>query len=349
MQSLFNTLKENLQLPEKKIAYFISFIESIIKTKTVNLESISSVINPDIKKESNYRELQRFFKDFSFVFTYFSKLLMSFIPEGNKVLIIDRTEWKGINIFFLCVEYQGVGIPILWECLDKKGCTNTLERISLIEDYINIFGKESIKYLTADREFISKIWFKWLKDNEIKFLIRIKSNFLIEIGMKGKKKIAGYYRYYESKSRLVELFGIELRVMGKRINNKQLLIVATNSSEVLLEDYSSRWLIETMFSCFKKKGFKLEDTKMSDNYKIEKLVALISIAYCWCISIGLFFEKKDSKFRKDLGYRNKSIFKIGLERVANSIFQKNVSTKNYFYYQSILCSNSKLFKHIVVE
>lgn len=224
--------------------------------------------------------------------------------------------------------------------------TNTLERESLIQDYINIFGKENIEYLTADREFIGKTWFNWLNDNGIKFLIRIKSNFLIEIGMNGKKKVKGYY---ESKSRVVELFGIELKVMGKRINSKDLLIVATNSNELMLEDYSKRWLIETMFSSFKKKGFNLESTKMTANYKIEKLIALISIAYCWCISVGKHFKTKDSTFRKDLGYRSKSVFKIGLKRVAKSILQKHLSLENYLSYQDILCNHSKHSNLSVVE
>lgn len=121
MQSLFTTLRENLQLPETKIEFIISFIESVVQTKTVNLDDISDIINPNIKQELNYRAIQRFFKDFNFVFTYFAKLLMSFVPEGKRILIIDRTEWKDINIFFLYVEYQGVGIHILWECLEKNG------------------------------------------------------------------------------------------------------------------------------------------------------------------------------------------------------------------------------------
>lgn len=274
---------------------------------------------------------------------------MNFIPKEKRILIIDRTQWKDINIFFLCVEYQGIGVPILWECLDKKGTTNTLERESLIEDYINIFGKDSIKYLTADREFIGKTWFNWLNEQKIKFLIRIRSNFLAENDLNTKKKVKGIFRYYSPKTKILSIFGTELRVMGKRINSKELLIVATNSEELMLEDYSKRWLIENMFSCFKKKGFNLESTKMTAHYKIEKLIAIISIAYCWCISVGKHFKTKDSRFRKDLGYYSKSIFKIGLERIAKSILQKHFSNKDNLYYNSIFSNHNKTFSYSVVE
>lgn len=348
MQSLFNTLKEELQLSDKKIEYFVSIIESIIKNKTVNLDKIAEIINPNNTKSSNYRILQRFFKDFNFIFTYFAKLLMNTIPEGKKILAIDRTEWNEINIFFLCVEYEGVGIPILWQCLDKKGCTNTLERESLIEDYINIFGKDNIDYMTADREFIGKDWFNWLKEQKIPFLIRLKSNFILENGLSYKKKIKGIFRYYVPKEKLLKLFGIELRIMGKRINKKDLLVVATNSDELFIEDYSNRWMIETMFSCFKTRGFNLESTKMKDNYKIDKLVALISIAYCWCIKVGKYFKNKDSKIRKTTGYSRKSFFKIGAESITTAIIRKTFDFKFYLKYTAVFSSHNNLYSHSVV-
>jgi hypothetical protein len=349
MNNIFTILKEELQWDDKRVDFLEKFIEGLIKAKTVNLSEISNFFDNTIKKESAYRRIQRFFKDFNISFTRFAKLLMKFIPEEKRILIIDRTEWGDVNIFFLAIEYQGVAIPVLWEVLEKKGSTNTLERISLIEDYVNVFGKENIKYLTADREFIGKDWFKWLKDNEIKLLIRLKKNFLIEVGIKGKKKVGGYYRYYESKSRITELFGIELKIMGKRINSGELLILATNAAELEIEDYSKRWGIETMFLCLKSHGFNLEDTKMTENYKIDKLIALISLAYSWCLVTGKRFKNKDSRYRKDLGYYSKSIFKIGIERLRSCIFDKVSNHKLYSIVSSLFCSIINGYSSCVVE
>lgn len=100
MQSLFNTLKDELQLPDKKIKFFVSFIESIIQKKTINLDAIAELINPENKKESNYRVIQRFFKDYNICFSYLARFLMKNPPEGKKIVIIDRTQWKELNIFF---------------------------------------------------------------------------------------------------------------------------------------------------------------------------------------------------------------------------------------------------------
>jgi len=39
-----------------------------------------------------------------------------------------------------------------------------------MQKFINIFGKEKIKALLADREFIGKEWFNYLKKEEIPFI-----------------------------------------------------------------------------------------------------------------------------------------------------------------------------------
>jgi hypothetical protein len=48
--------------------------------------------------------------------------------------------------------------------LDKRGNSDTRERIALIQKFIDRFGKEWIKGILADREFIGKNWFGWLID-----------------------------------------------------------------------------------------------------------------------------------------------------------------------------------------
>lgn len=76
--------------------------------------------------------------------------------------------------------YKGVLFPLYWKMLEKKGNSNTEERIELVKEFIGKFGAESIKYLAADREFIGQEWFKYLIKNNIDFRIRIKDNTLVQ-------------------------------------------------------------------------------------------------------------------------------------------------------------------------
>ena len=89
-------------------------------------------------------------------------------------------------------------ISLLWNFLSieeekiergKRGNSNTEERKKIIEEFIEIFGIEKIKALTADREFIGKEWFEWLKEKKIPFVIRVKSNTLIDEGYFGSKDL----------------------------------------------------------------------------------------------------------------------------------------------------------------
>lgn len=91
---------------------------------------------------------------------------------------MDRTNWqwgkKNINILMLSITYIGIAIPLFWSLLDKKGNSNTSERIVLMERFIIQFGKDKILGLLADREFIGADWFRWLKKKQFHFIIRIK-------------------------------------------------------------------------------------------------------------------------------------------------------------------------------
>ena len=128
MNNLFNTIKESLEVTDKKVNFLVEFIEGIIQAKTVNLNEISKVMKLNIKKSSIYRKIQRFLLEDNISSTNIAKLIDSLLPKGKKILIIDRTEWKGVNMFYLGVLVDNVVIPIFWDNLDKEGSSNTKER-----------------------------------------------------------------------------------------------------------------------------------------------------------------------------------------------------------------------------
>ena len=76
-----------------------------------------------------------------------ARIMINFLPAEPLVVSIDRTNWKygavDINIFMLCAHYKGIGVPILWTLLLKKGNSNTLERITVLHNFVPFFGKGS--------------------------------------------------------------------------------------------------------------------------------------------------------------------------------------------------------------
>src|SRR5262249_13916040 len=136
----------------------------------------------------------RFFRYFELNYAVIAVFVVKLLGLAQPwVITIDRTNWKfgkkDINILTLGIAYKGVAFPLIWMILDKKGNSNTAERKALMEEYIKLFGTASILYLCADREFIGKKWFNYLRRNKIDFRIRIKESTLVP-NARGEKRNA---------------------------------------------------------------------------------------------------------------------------------------------------------------
>ena len=80
--------------------------------------------------------------------------------------------------------------------------------------------------------------------------------------------------------------------------------------------YRKRWSIEVCFQNMKRRGFNLEDTHLQDDEKLKKLVALVSIAYAFCASLGIYYHQKVEKIRKkNHGYKANSFVRKGIDLI----------------------------------
>jgi hypothetical protein len=71
-----------------------------------------------------------------------------FVSGGQWYLSMDRTNWRwgnsDINILMLGIVFKGTAIPIYWMLLDKRGNSDTPERMALIQIFIDHFGKNCL-------------------------------------------------------------------------------------------------------------------------------------------------------------------------------------------------------------
>ena len=157
----------------------------IILKQTCNLSSASKALPIKCLPQSFYRRMQRFFAGQYFDYRQISQLIFNMFSFDQVQLTLDRTNWKwgkrNINILMLAIVYRGIAIPILWTLLNKRGNSDTKERIALIQRFIAIFGKDRIVNVFADREFIGEQWFTWLIEQDINFCIRVKKTSLSPI------------------------------------------------------------------------------------------------------------------------------------------------------------------------
>lgn len=288
---LIEKLKEETGWNRARIFVMAGLVISIITLGRVNLKKIAKLLNPKQSKEANYRRIHRFFQQFRFDKTIMAYLLASFLPKGKWVLTMDRTNWKfgsvHINILMLSIAHKGIAIPIIWYLLKKstkRGNSSYRDRIRVMKKFIDIFGVDKIEVLVADREFIGRVWFHWLRKRKIPFAIRVKNNTLVQTN-KGKTRVDSLFGYlgvgehaaHSSKKKLYAYEGLSL--VGLRMPKEYLIIATNTTQELALKYYKRRWEIKMLFSAFKKRGFNLEETHMSANEKIDSLIAILSLAF----------------------------------------------------------------------
>ena len=305
-------------------------IRALLKVRTVNLTQIASEFQTDVKETSCYRRVCRFFTHFSFDLSAISLIIVNlFQMQGKWLLILDRTNWKWgksfINILMLSVAYRGIGIPLFWVVLDLEGNSSTPDRINILKKVLEKFGIDRISGFTADREFIGKEWFDFLIEKKIPFVIRVKGCFKADGIKDGEKeridKLCKGLGRKKILNREVTLWGLNLYIsIEKRKGTKEPIIVASNMNfENALQIYRKRWEIETMFGCFKTRGFRMEDTHMIDADKIEKLVFVLAIAFCWAYRVGVIKAEKKPIVVKSHGRLAQSLFRYGLDEIRSAI------------------------------
>jgi len=107
--------KERIDVLEK-------FISALIRSRSVNLQKVAESMEGTAKIESNYRRIQRLFKEQVIDYRITAQLLSTILPNDEKwVLTMDRTNWKlgksNVNLLVLGVAYKGMAIPLLWKFL----------------------------------------------------------------------------------------------------------------------------------------------------------------------------------------------------------------------------------------
>ena len=300
--------------------FFGNLISAIVRSRSVNMQKVAENIEGKAKTQSNYRRIQRIFKDQLIDFDMTARLMSTILPEEEKwILTLDRTNWKlgvsNVNILVLAVAYKGMAVPLLWQFLEKeegdkhtgeittlgkRGNSDHKERESLLRDFMRLFGKERIGALTADREFIGKEWFEWLMHEDIPFVIRIRNNILLNQKEFDAKSVGELFSQVTPDAFVsfgkTSLFNQMLHLGGIRSTKAQEPLVLVSNrpmGEETLKTYQKRWEIETMFGAFKSKGFNFEESKIVGKEKVEKLMAFLSISFLWTIVAGDYRAKEE--------------------------------------------------------
>lgn len=318
-----------------RIKFISHFIIALCKVQTVTFEKLANAFESSADSKSSLRRIQRFIASYTLDSNIIARLIFSLLPNKQSLILsIDRTNWKfgqtNINIFMLGVVYKGVAFPLLFTMLNKRGNTNSQERIDLVNRFIRLFGKEVIKSIVADREFVGNSWLEFLNNHQIKYYIRIRNNFRVELTHKNKTIKAWHlFNAYKVNEfifypKIVRINGQLCYLSGCKLqpkNGKQdfLIIVSFNAPNKAIKQYKERWQIEMCFKAMKSSGFDIENTHLQDIKRVEKLILLVMVAFVWCYKVGIYLHQLSPIKIKKHGRKAKSIFKYGLDYIESAL------------------------------
>jgi hypothetical protein len=336
-------LGKHFQWHGARLTFLAQFLVAVIRVRSVNLSELSTAFIGKALQASNYKRLQRFFREFRLDYSEFARTIATWIEvKEDWVLTLERTQWEfGTqmhNVLVLGVAYKGVAIPLLWTLLPNRSNSYAYQRKALIHRFQRIFPTQAIAYLTADREFIGKDWLSYLGSKRIPFCIRIREcDYLYD----GQRSISPRVLFsnlqpgqVQALSKRRRVGGIWVFVVATRLKDDKLLVLITSSQpKAALVDYSRRWQIETLFGCLKSRGFNLEATHLSRRHRLSKMLALLTIALIWSLHTGEWQHQQQKLPLKKHGRPPLSLFRLGLDFLRRALF--NLDAQPELFRQSL--------------
>jgi hypothetical protein len=348
-------LQRHLGWQRARLNFLARALLALLVAGSVNLTKVARAFSGPAQLDSHYKRLQRFLRGFDCLADGGLTRLLAGLSgvEPPWVLSLDRSDWRPavpgvalpwINFLVLGIVRDGVAYPLIWTLLPKLGTSNAEERIALMERFLALFGSGAVRFIAMDREFgASKRWVQWLGHRGLDFRLRLCVSTQLSYGA-GKPAPVGRLFGGLRPTKVLQprgarrLFGVRVRVAALRLPPEkcaltqaakrakghshpgdELVVVVgayrRGDHADLLADYRLRWGIESLFGALKSRGFDLESTHLHHRERLERLLALLALAFGWAHRTGLWVAEhvRAPRLIAKYGRRAKSLFRLGLD------------------------------------
>ncbi len=102
------------------------------------------------------------------------------------------------------------------------------------------------------------------------------------------------------------------------------IIISFNNPQRANTLYKERWQIESAFEALISSGFNLEVTHLTQADRVQKLFALVIIAFTWVYIVGIELDKLNPIKIKKHGRRTKILMKYTLDSISNILFYNDL-------------------------
>lgn len=281
------------------------FICGILQSKEVKLADVAGEIPRAGREESHIMQLRRWLKNENInaelYYLPFIEALLHCLSKQTLILAIDGSlSGRGCITLMVSLTYKGRALPLLWITRKgKKGHFPENMHIELIQAVQEIIPTTAEVIVLGDGEFDGGNWLKTLDDYGWKFSCRTaKTSKLYE----GEEAFT-FQDICPEKGGMTEIADVEftdkrclsLRAVvywGREYIDPLYLVSNASTGGEAFHWYKKRFRIETLFSDFKGRGFRLDKSGLRDPKRVDRLLIAVSLAYIWTIYLGEFALKQ---------------------------------------------------------
>ena len=329
--ALQRRLSPRLELSKRRGETLALLVIGMIGARTVNPGHVASERPGETQIASTYRRHQRFFQHVDLGLDWSAPLVANLLGlVGSWHLALDRTQWqiggRDVNFLVLAAVTRWFRVPLIWTVIEGRGCSDTEQRIALMQRYLRLFGRSTIKLLLADRAFVGVKWIEFLCKNDIPFAIRLREDMRVpteaghELGLAAHPGRRGRSRFIRGRFANAGAEAPPLTFALKRLRSGDLLAVVSNRpAPAALNAYRKRWAIECLFGDARTRGLNLEDTRPTNPRKLALLMALVALVIVWAGRAAADKLGNATPKRGAHGFLAQSWFRTGFDLIRNRL------------------------------
>src|SRR5215203_431426 len=211
------------------------------------------------------------------------------------VLIIDQSQVNAAHqMVMVSLRVGGRAVPLAWRVKETQGSVGFAEQRAALDRVAALLPEGVRPVLLGDRFYGSPALIAWCRAQGWDWRLRLKQDLLVfEDG--GETTLAACFARDEHLLSDIELTETRVRTnvaMVHEAGHPEPWIIALSQPPSVHRAFDDglRWGIEAMFSDFKTRGFRLEDSQITRTDRLDRLVLVLvlSLALYWAVSTGMW-------------------------------------------------------------
>jgi hypothetical protein len=288
-------------LPENQMTLAM-LITGLLRGRSGQLRKIANAVQYPGKKESLIDRFRRFVRnphvEVAVEYTPFAHRIITAIGPGPVVLMIDSTKMGGRCLcLMVSVYYKDRALPLAWVTYKgRKGHSAQTVQLDLFKRVKALLPAEMPVVVLGDGEFDGSEVIDWFRQNHAwRYVCRTdKTNRIFyeeewqrldELPLTpGEETFLTEVRFTQSHN----IGPVNILAVWHQEREEHWFFVTNCPTAAEAKDfYTLRFTIETLFSDLKSRGFNLDDTRLWEPDRLNRLMLAATIAYFLMVTLGV--------------------------------------------------------------